>query len=64
MPQVIMLQHAQWINKKRMDVLVKRNRDRGETSVEEKFAGAAFNGKPIDQLTSDEYILYHATGTL
>lgn len=61
MPQIIMLQHAQWLNKKRMDVLTKRNRAKGESTIEDQMS-ETFNGKPIDQLTSAEYLLYHKTG--
>jgi hypothetical protein len=64
MPQIIMIQHAAWLNKKRMDALVRRGREEGSPVMEDRVAQELFNGKPIDQLTSDEYIAYHASGLM
>jgi hypothetical protein len=63
MPQIIMLNHAAWLLNERRDAKIKSARERGdEPSLEQKiYEGETFRGKPIDQLTSDEYLMYHAS---
>jgi hypothetical protein len=63
MPQIIMLQHAGWVEKKRTDIRIKRNRAEPTGDIREHFEAnmPTWNGRPIDQLTSDEYIAYHAS---
>lgn len=53
MPQIMMLNHAAWVNKTRSD---KRNalaRAEAEKPKEEMF-----EGKPLSELTSEEYAEY------
>jgi hypothetical protein len=61
MPQIIMMQHAAWINKKRLDAAVESRRAKGEQTFTDNVAEMPlFNGKPIDQLTTEEYMAYQA----
>jgi hypothetical protein len=66
MPQIIMLQHAAWIEKRRMDERVRRNRKSGDVPYQDQVAESVttWNGKPIDQLTSEEYMAYHASALI
>lgn len=63
MPQIIMLNHAAWLQNERRDAKIKRARASGDQGPIEQqiYEGQEFNGKPLDQLTSEEYIAYHAS---
>jgi hypothetical protein len=61
MPQIIMMQHAAWINKKRLDAAVKNRQASGDSTFSDQLAEMpTYNGKPIDQLTTEEYMAYQA----
>jgi hypothetical protein len=66
MPQIIMLQHAAWVEKKRSDIRVRSKRQAGDMDFHDSVASSVenWNGKPIDQLTSEEYIAYHQSAFL
>jgi hypothetical protein len=66
MPQIIMLQHAAWVEKHRMDERVRRNRASGDAPFHDQIADSmpTWNGKPIDKLTSSEYLAYHASAMI
>lgn len=60
MPQIIMINHAAHVNKKRLDRRIERNRERGDQPLEDRIAEMPmWNGKRIDELTSEEYLEYH-----
>ena len=54
MPQIIMLNHAAWINGKRSDSRTKTE------EVEDKDDPVVFKGKRLSQLTSAEQAQYYA----
>lgn len=63
MPQIYMLNHAAAVNKKRLDAKIKWQRDHDKFDTVNDAASAGlpmFNGKSVDQLTSDEYQSYLA----
>lgn len=66
MPQIIMLNHAAWVQNERRDAKIHHAKATGQPrSIEERvYEGEFFNGKPVDQLTSEEYLTYHASGMM
>ena len=63
MPQILMLNHAAWVQNERRDAKINSARQTGQPrSLEENiYEETTFNGKPLDQLTSEEYLAYHAS---
>lgn len=54
MPQILMLNHAAYVNKTRSD----RKQAKKAPVVDEPSSEPTFRGKPLSQLSSEEYALY------
>ena len=57
MPQILMLNHAAWVNSKRSKIRSQRDVSQNNSasmSDEEE----VFNGKPVSELSSDEMAAY------
>lgn len=63
MPQIVMLNHAAWLQNERRDAKINQARQAGSqpSLPEQIYESQTFNGKPLDQLTSEEYLAYHAS---
>lgn len=55
-PQIIMLGHAAHVAKQRMDKRLEQNKKKTAPPVDEPI----FNGKRLDELSSDEYVAYYS----
>ena len=56
-----MLNHAAEVNRKRMDLRIKRRRELGRITASDEIADMpTINGRKITELTSDELISYHS----
>lgn len=53
MPQIYMLNHASWVNGKKMDARVKKRSKKDQDPVDEE------TGKKLDEMTSDEWQKYY-----
>jgi hypothetical protein len=63
MPQIFMMLHAADVNRRRIEIRSKSDPDDSPTfGIEEQMNRGGglpyFNGKPIDQLNSEEYLEY------
>ena len=57
--QIMLLNHAAEVNRKRLDLHIAKNRDAGTLSPSEQVADMPlFKGRRVDELTSDEYMKY------
>jgi hypothetical protein len=63
-PQILMINAGADVNKRRMDLrIAKQHRGTPKAQKEEPEPPAeTWLGKPIDQLSTKEYMLYHASG--
>lgn len=59
MPQIIMLNHAASVNSKRMEQRMKRKHT---TTDNQEGYEPVYNGKTLDEMTSDEMVQYYAQG--
>lgn len=62
MPQILMLNHAAVVNRARLDARTRHRQDTGTMTMEDVVnTMPLFNGKPINELTSEEYAQYLAS---
>lgn len=65
LPQIIMLNHASSVNKRRFDAKVNKGRRDNTQTLEERIVDTPmWNGKRIDELTSEEYLEYHRSAMM
>lgn len=58
MNQIVMLNHAAWVNSKRMDARMKKDKDAepdGDDPV-------VWHGKRLSEMTTDEWQMYYSEG--
>ncbi len=58
LPQIIMLNHAAWVNHERMERRIKAGRN--TTEAAETIEEAQYHGRPITELNSTEFAGYMA----
>ena len=59
-PQILMLNHASSVNKKRMDARIEAKRRNGTMTPNEMVADMPLiGGKRLDEMTSDELLRHH-----
>ncbi len=58
-PQILMLNHAADVNRRRLDLRIKQKRNDGTATLSEEVADMPLvGGRKLTDLTSDEYISY------